>query len=113
MSDADRQRRAGENEALFRQVNENVGDLAETFAVATGDFAMVCECSTLGCLEQVVVPPEIYRSVRANPSHFILKPGHETQDVEFVIEVGPNFVIVEKREGEPKRVAEQTDPRTA
>ncbi len=78
MSDADRQRRAGENEALFRQVNERVEGLAETFAVVTGDLAVVCECAKLGCLEQIRVTPTIYESVRARPDHFIVRPGHKS-----------------------------------
>jgi hypothetical protein len=111
MSEEDRERRAGENEALFRQVNERIEGLAETFAVVTGDFAVVCECGELDCTEQILVTATVYEETRARPDHFIVKPGHEQPDVESVVETDPAFLIVEKR-GLAEKVAEETDPRT-
>jgi hypothetical protein len=111
MTDDDRQRRAGENEALFREVNERIGDLAETFSVLTGDLAVVCECAKVGCLEQIQVTKTVYESVRARPDHFIVTPGHEESGIESVVETDPTFVIVEKR-GLAEQIAEETDPRS-
>jgi hypothetical protein len=107
----ERARRVGANEALFRQVNERIEGLNETFATVTDDFEVICECENLWCIEQIRVSRAVYEQTRARSDRFIVKPGHETEGVEFIIESCQQFVIVEKRAGERKRVAEETDPR--
>ena len=105
-------RRVGHNEALYRQVNERVEDLNEAFGAVTGDFAIVCECGDLECMEQITVPHAVYERTRANPSRFILKPGHDAQDLEQIVETERDYVIVEKSFAAARRLAEQTDPRS-
>jgi hypothetical protein len=92
-------------------VNERISGINESFATITDDFEVVCECEHIGCLEQILVSRAVYEKTRARGDQFILKPGHETEDLEVVIEACPEFVIVEKRAGDPKRIAEDTDPR--
>ena len=76
MSD-ERARRVGQNEALYRQVNEHIEDLNDAFGAVTGDFAIVCECGELSCVEQISVRHDLYERTRADPTRFIVKPGHE------------------------------------
>ena len=108
----ERTRRIGQNEALYRQVNERIGDLNESFSSITGDFAIVCECGNLDCMEQISLSREVYESARASPHRFIVKPGHEAQDVEDVVARDGNYVIIEKEPPAAKRLAEETDPRS-
>ena len=108
----ERTRRVGHNEALYRQVNERIEDLHETFATLTDDFAIVCECADLECMEQITVARELYERVRANPHHFILKPVHEAQDVEHPVERDGDYIVVEKHVGPATRISEETDPRS-
>ena len=110
MSD-ERMRRVGENEALYRQVNERIEDLNEAFATITDDFKVVCECGDLGCMEQIGVAREAYERIRANAHHFIVKHGHEVPDVETPVADHGDYVVVEKHRGPPRRIAEETDPR--
>ncbi len=112
MSD-ERARRVGANEALYRQVNERIQELNETFATLTDDdFTIVCECGDLHCAEQIRVPRATYERIRANPVHFVVRPGHDARDVEHVIETHDEYAVVQKDPGAPARLAEQTDPRS-
>lgn len=100
--------RAARNEALFREVNEQVRRLADSSGQSPrADF--VCECSQDSCADRVQIPLPTYEAVRAHPRRFIVLPGHEN-DFEHVVEREDAFFIVEK-EGRAGRVAERTDPR--
>ena len=107
----ERTRRVGHNEALYRQVNDRIEDLNDAFGHVTGEFAVVCECGDLHCMEQITLPRGAYERTRANPSRFIVKPGHDAPDVETVVEREGNYVVVEKALAEARRLAEETDPR--
>lgn len=112
MTDRERARRIGRNEALYRQVNKRMEDLNETFAaVGDGDFTVVCECGRIECAEQVTVPREVYERTRSRSEQFIVRPGHDADDVERVVERHGGFSIVQKLPGTPRQVARQTDPR--
>ena len=112
MIDDERTRRVGQNEALYRQVNEQIEEVRETFGLFTGTFSIVCECGELRCAEPITLSREAYERTRANPSWFIVKPGHEIPDVEAVVEREADYLVVEKHPGEAERVAEDTDPRS-
>ena len=107
----ERERRVGQNEALYRQVNERIEDLNEAFGAVTGDFAIVCECGNLNCMEQVTVPRELYERTRAEATRFIVKAGHEEQDIEDIVEREGAWSIVEKGHPAARHVAEESDPR--
>lgn len=109
---AERKRRVGHNEALFRQVNERIEDLNEAFGGITGEFVIVCECGRLDCAEQIGVSRTVYEQTRQNPSRFIVRLGHEEAGVEHVVDGDGDYVIVEKDVPEARRQAERTDPRS-
>lgn len=102
-------RRIGENQALYRQVNERIEELNESLGSFSGVFEIMCECGDLGCTEMVSVPHDLYEHVRKSSARFITKPGHEIVDVEHVVERHEAFVVVEKDPGPARRVAEETD----
>jgi hypothetical protein len=102
--------RAARNEALFREVNEQVDSIADRQGGgAAEELLFVCECSDDRCTERVAVPRPVYEAVRTHPRRFLVVPGHD-QDVEHVVEREARYAIVEK-EGRAGEVAEQTDPR--
>lgn len=101
--------RAARNEALFREVNEQVRQLGES-RDESGVADFVCECSQDTCTQRVHVPVATYEAVRSNPRRFIVLPGHQN-DFEHVVARGDGFLIVEK-EGTAGRVAERSDPRS-
>jgi len=104
----ERARRVGENEALFREVNDRVRDLNETFAVFTEEMQIICECGNPTCVERLTLTPDEYRALRADPTRFALVPGHQAPDVETVVEQTDRFVVVGKDPGEPAELAIET-----
>lgn len=107
----ERERRIGLNETLYREVNERLGDLNETFASVSGVIVIVCECGDVGCTQQLTIPHADYEHLRSDPTWFAVAPGHEVASVEFVVTSHDGYDIVQKRPGEPAALAEATDPR--
>jgi hypothetical protein len=108
---ADRDRRVGENEALFRNVNDEVADLNQTFLVE-GRLRIVCECGEQSCVEQIELTSQEYEAVRADAELFAVKPGHDASDLETVVERHDDYWVVRKDRGEPEQIAHETDPRS-
>jgi hypothetical protein len=101
------EQRAARNEALFREVNENIAGLEERHGSVEGPV-FICECANPDCTEQLDVEAEIYQHVREQPRWFVLLPGHEDPQIERVVERHSGFLVVEKI-GAAGQVAEQTD----
>ncbi len=110
MSD-DRIRRVGENEALYRLVNERIKALSPGSHATTGEFGVICECATLACKTQIMIRPEVYEQTRAQSDRFIVLRGHQLDDLETVIEEHESFFVIEKTPAEARRIAEEMDPR--
>lgn len=107
----DRTVRVGENEAIYREVNERVAELSDRFGIEQERIQFVCECGNGGCIERITLTRAAYEHVRESGRRFALVPGHEIPDLEDVVEEHENYVVVEKRPGAPAAVAEGTDPR--
>jgi hypothetical protein len=110
-----REERLGANEALFREVNERVAEVAEQFvADDTRDsrYDFNCECGDRACAEQIALTTAEYEAVRAEATRFAVVPGHETLDIERVVERHPMYLVVEKQDRDAEEVARETDPRT-
>jgi hypothetical protein len=101
------EQRAARNEALFREVNENIAQLEERHGVAATEAIFICECANDGCTERLNVAPDVYRRVREQPRLFLVRPGHEEPQLERVVAAGPDWLIVEKS-GTAREIAEQT-----
>ena len=107
--------RQARNEALVREVNERINaldrDAAGSGATEGVDtFGFRCECGReIGCGELVWMTLDEYEVVRAQDDRFAVAPGHETVDLERVVEVNERFVIVDKVHPAEPLVAD--DPR--
>jgi hypothetical protein len=106
-----REQRIGENEILFREVNERLVGLNEALGVSPDRLEFLCECGWAACTEKVTLSLQEYERVRRHAELFVLFPGHEETDVEEVVERNERFAIVRKRVGEPRRLAVEHDPR--
>lgn len=107
------ERRAGENEVLYREVNERVRGLNEHFGLDDPDGLVdfVCECAALECAERIRLTIEEYEELRDNPIRFAVRHGHERLDVEDVVEQRERYTVVEKHPGAPAELAAEEDPR--
>jgi hypothetical protein len=104
----DHERRAT-NEALFRDVNERIAESAERFEADRTEF--VCECADPNCTERVLMTLAEYEEVRAEPTTFLLAPGHEQGDIELVVADRGRFWIVDKIQAAVRRTVIRLDPR--
>ena len=102
--------RMTQNEALFREVNEQITALNELGA-RMESFTVVCECGNERCAEVVDVHRSHYESVRAQSDRFIVASGHVIPEIETVVEQHGDFVVVDKNAGIPEAIAAATDPR--
>jgi hypothetical protein len=108
----ERTRRVGLNEAVFREINDQVESLNRGLAdISDNQMHIVCECGDLGCVERLVVPLPTYEEIRSDSALFFVTPGHDKPDVEDVVEQTDAYDVVRKRAGEAGRIAEETDPR--
>ena len=111
---ADRFERQARNEALFREVNERIAELgtsAEAWS-ADGTVEFMCECGVDGgCGERVRMPLHVYEQVRGQDDRFVVRPGHETLELERAVEWPDDYVIVDKVNAAEPFVAD--DPRGA
>ncbi len=107
----ERVRRVGENEALYREVNERVLELNDHFGVDQERIDFICECGYAECTERISLTRDDYEHVRESGKRFAIVPGHELPDLETVVERNERFAVVEKRSGDPEQIAEARDPR--
>jgi len=107
-----RKKRIGKNEVLFREVNERLKEVGESFSLVTETAEFVCECGDLGCAEPISMTLAEYERVRSEPTFFVIKQGHEVIDVERVIEEHEAYQVVAKRPGGPAGLAIREDTRS-
>jgi hypothetical protein len=108
----ERARRIGENEALYRSVNERIEDLNQAFGMVTSTMTAVCECGDAACAQQIDIPLADYERIRSDPTRFFIVPGHQEEGVEDVVEEHDGFVVVQKHGGGPAELARDLDPRS-
>jgi hypothetical protein len=99
--------RLARNQALFREVNERLLELADGFQ--NGSMQFICECSQEDCTETMTLSHEQYESVRAHSTFFVIATGHEILEVEKVIDHNDGYTIVQKVTAMDYVV--ETDPR--
>ena len=106
---AERAREIGRRQSLFREVNERIEELTDSFDMQDG-LSILCECGNDRCSEQIALTPAAYEEVRRIPTRFAILPGHELPDVERIVERFDGFLVVEKV-GDSAVTAINLDPR--
>lgn len=108
----DRGERVGQNEAIFRNVNEQIEGISKALSELTQTMDVVCECGDITCAERIIVTVPTYERVRSDPTLFIVLPGHEQLDVEEVVGDHQSYRVVRKEDPDARRVAIESDPRS-
>lgn len=101
------EQRAARNEALFREVNENIAHLEEQHGHTQTEPVYLCECANTECVDQLAIDPATYRRVRLQGRLFFVRPGHEDPQLERVVERHTDYLVV-KKTGAAGEVAEHT-----
>jgi hypothetical protein len=107
-----RDKQIGLNEAVFREVNERIEGLAETFELKSEPLDLLCECGDASCIQRITMSHAEYEELRSDSHQFAVHPGHEIPEVERVVDKRKGYDVVAKESGAPEQVAEQTDPRS-
>lgn len=100
----ERKRRIGENEAVFREVNQLVRPLDQDV------MTVLCECGDAACRDQLLIDHDEYARLREDPTLFVLRPGHDFDETEQVEAKHIEYWIVRKRPGLPAQIAQEADP---
>src|ERR1043166_2135727 len=83
------------NRELFRATNDQIADLVSRYAVLDGGTEIfICECSQLGCTEQLAVPLEVYARVRETEGAYLVLAGHEDPESEQTVFGHGGYLIV-------------------
>jgi len=90
------------NEALLRTVNDRIEALDQEAGAWTNPeqrFWFQCECgNTDTCNERIELTLAEYKRVRSQRDRFAVFPGHQTDELERVVESSDRFLIVDKRD---------------
>jgi hypothetical protein len=106
----EREKRLAKNETLFRSVNERIEEVAASGVADDHQYEFFCECSNAGCNLLLPMTVAQYESVRKNPTHFLVAPGHELPEIETVVARERAYQVVAKL-GEAAHYVEEHDPR--
>ena len=106
----ERARRIGLNEAVFREINERIEELAAGFKVGEG-LDLICECGDASCVSRIKMGNKEYEALRSDATTFAVVSGHEIPDVEEIVERHKTYDVVRKTGSDPQKMAEATDPR--
>ena len=105
-------RRVGQNEALFREVNEQIRSLADASSTEDGAITVICECGDADCVERLEVRLSDYERVRADSLLYVVARGHVFPDMERVVESTDGHDVVQKQAAAAAKLSQETDPRS-
>lgn len=103
------ERRQIENEMIFRRANETVSeglDGLDADHVADGNpqlaqdeditLHFICECSDENCMERIPIKLRTYQTIHEDRNAFIVKPNHEVEAIEKVVNEAAEYSVVKK-----------------
>ena len=79
------------NEALFREVNERIRDVADR-----PHTEFLCECADAACRRSVLLTLAAYEAIRSAPTTFFVIDGHEDSELEVIVKRADDYLVVEK-----------------
>lgn len=104
------EQRAAMNQAVDRDANETVEDVAGAWDPPADPIDIRCECARADCREILRVSIAEYEAVRDDPRHFLVVPEHIDERIDRLLGYVRSYALIEKV-GEGALVAEETDPR--
>jgi hypothetical protein len=92
------ERKRAQNEAAFREANEDINAIIDGHGADLPAAPFVCECGDRACRRLINVPVSTYREVRKSPRRFLYDLVHDGQTDEetSTIETHDRFLVVEK-----------------
>ena len=102
----ERQERIAKNETVFRAANREI-EHAVREAAGGGDhqIEVLCECGRPGCEGVITLTVVDYDGVHSQADRFVVLKGHESPEIESVVEERVDYLVVDKF-GEAEDIAE-------
>ena len=95
MDDA-RARKLAANEAISREVNARVEEIASGWVNDGEAMELICECSHNDCTERVHVSAADYARVREDDQWFLVVDAHVVDEIERRVSTAGDATVVEK-----------------
>ena len=100
--------RAAENEAAFRQANEEIRAAERRLDPPLERVPYLCECEDVRCRESIRLTAAEYERVREDGATFAIAPGHHNEGE--IVAVHDHYLVVRKADV-GGAVARSLDPR--
>ncbi len=89
--------RVTKNESLFRAVNRQIELVSrELDEGADAPVEVLCECGQEGCSAVISLSVSEYERAHAEDDRFTLAVGHDTPEIEGVVEEHGSWIVVDK-----------------
>jgi hypothetical protein len=103
----ERHERIAKNETVFRAANREIEQAVQEAGGGTHQLIEVlCECGRQGCRGVISVTVADYDGVHAQDDRFVVLRGHESTEVERVVEERAGYIVVDKI-GEAEDIVEE------
>jgi hypothetical protein len=99
----------GENEAVFRDVNERIEAAAIELDPPLERVPFLCECDDVACRKAIPLTREEYERIRTDGDVFVVVVGHSGAGE--ILEERDGYAVIRKTGGEAA-VARALDPRS-
>jgi len=91
-----------DNEGFLREVNERIAEKTIELAGEVADPAQqecdfLCACGRPDCAELVSLTIAEYEDAQSKDDLFVIAPGHESNEIEDVVERHESYVVVKKK----------------
>ena len=102
----ERHERIAKNETVFRAANREI-EQADREGGAGPDqpIEVLCECGRQGCGGVITLTVADYDGVHSQTDRFVVLRGHESPEIEKVVEERTGYLVVDKF-GEAENIAE-------
>ena len=98
--------RIAKNEAVYRVTNREIERAEQEGGdAADGVLEVICECGRDPCSAVITLTVSEYHSVHSQKNRFVVVPGHQTEEIERVVDDRGAYLVVDKF-GEAKEIVE-------
>jgi hypothetical protein len=102
----ERSERIAKNETVFRAANREIEQADQAVGAGPDEpIEILCECGRDGCSGVIRLSIADYDGVHSQTDRFVVLPGHETPEIEGVVEQRAGYVVVDKF-GEAEDIAD-------
>jgi hypothetical protein len=93
----ERLERIAKNQAVFRATNRELEAAEQEVGGGTGQaLEVLCECGRQGCSGVITLTLAEYEGVHSQDDRFVVLRGHESVEIEKVVEERGDYLVVDK-----------------